>query len=156
MIGPMPSTVITLRQLSSLFASVSISSVTVSIRSSSCRQSPTRSLMMRTMRGEKTSVRENVRQQMAKETLSLPDDDAALQEKAANLIDHCGAFADKARPYPVQCLQIELLIGFGLKRVVGRCRPRPRHEHLENHSCVPAETASHFTSWPSAASSRAT
>jgi hypothetical protein len=25
---------------------------------------------------------------MAKETLSLPDDDAALQEKAANLIDH--------------------------------------------------------------------
>jgi hypothetical protein len=32
MIGPMPGTVITLRQLSSAFASVSISSVTVSIR----------------------------------------------------------------------------------------------------------------------------
>jgi hypothetical protein len=42
---------------------------------------------------------------MAKETVSLPDDDAALQEKAANLIDHCGPFADKARPYPVQRLQ---------------------------------------------------
>jgi putative ABC transport system substrate-binding protein len=34
----MPGTVITLRQLSSLFASVSISSVTVSIRSSSCQR----------------------------------------------------------------------------------------------------------------------
>jgi hypothetical protein len=37
MIGPMPGAVITLRQLSSAFASVSISSVTFSIRSSSCR-----------------------------------------------------------------------------------------------------------------------
>jgi hypothetical protein len=45
---------------------------------------------------------------MAKETLSLPDDDAALQEKAAYLIDHCGPLGDKARPYPVQRLQIEL------------------------------------------------
>jgi multidrug efflux pump subunit AcrB len=35
MIGPMPGTVMTLRQLSSLFANVSISSVTASIRSSS-------------------------------------------------------------------------------------------------------------------------
>jgi len=39
MIGPIPGTVITLRQLSSLFANASISSVTVSIRSSSRRQS---------------------------------------------------------------------------------------------------------------------
>jgi hypothetical protein len=44
---------------------------------------------------------------MAKETVSLPDDDAALQEKAANLIDYCNPFADKARPYPVQRLQIK-------------------------------------------------
>jgi ABC transporter substrate binding protein len=36
---------------------------------------------------------QNVRPQMAKEMQSLPDDDAALQEKAANLIDHCGPFA---------------------------------------------------------------
>src|SRR5262249_10473317 len=56
---------------------------------------------------------QNLRQQMAKETLSLPGDDAVLQEKAANLIDHRGAFANKARPYPVQCLQIELLTGLG-------------------------------------------
>jgi hypothetical protein len=48
MIGPMPGTVITLRQLSSLFANVSISSVTPSIRSSSCRQSLVRSATMRT------------------------------------------------------------------------------------------------------------
>ena len=57
MIGPMPGTVMTLRQLLSLFAKVSISSVTVSIRSSSCRQSLARSATMRTMRGERTSVR---------------------------------------------------------------------------------------------------
>ena len=57
MIGPIPGTVITLRQLSSLFANVSISSVTASIRSSSCRQSLARSATMRIMRGERTSVR---------------------------------------------------------------------------------------------------
>ena len=57
MIGPIPGTVITLRQLSSLFANVSISSVTASIRSSSCRQSVARSATMHNMRGESTSVR---------------------------------------------------------------------------------------------------
>jgi hypothetical protein len=51
MIGPIPGTVITLRQLSSLFATVSISSVAVSIRSSSRRHSLLRSTTMRTMRG---------------------------------------------------------------------------------------------------------
>jgi hypothetical protein len=38
MIGPIPGTGITLRQLSSLFANASISPVTVSIRSSTRRQ----------------------------------------------------------------------------------------------------------------------
>jgi hypothetical protein len=46
MIGPIPGTVITLRQLSLLVATVSISSVTVSIRSSSRRQSSARSATM--------------------------------------------------------------------------------------------------------------
>ncbi len=57
MIEPMPGTVMTLRQLLSLFDKASISSVTTSIRSSSCRQSPARSATMRTMRGDRTSVR---------------------------------------------------------------------------------------------------
>ena len=101
MIGPIPGTVITLRQPSSLFANVSISSVTGSILSSSCRQSLARSATMRTIRGE-TSVRgEDVGQPLAKEAQSLPDDDAALQKKAANLVDYRGPFADEARPYPV-------------------------------------------------------
>src|SRR5215467_8066701 len=65
---------------------------------------------------------------MAKETLSLPDDDAALQEKAANLIDDGCAFANKARPYPVQCLQIELLIGLGWNKA------RRRSLHGLGHS----------------------
>jgi hypothetical protein len=50
---------------------------------------------------------------LAKEPQSLPNDDAALQEKAANLIDHGSPLADKARPHPVQRIQIELLIGLG-------------------------------------------
>src|SRR5262249_51891995 len=70
----------------------------------------------------------NVRQQMAKETLSLPDDDAALQEKAAYLINHCGPFADKARPYPVQRLQIELIISLGWNKA------RRRSLHGLGHS----------------------
>src|ERR1700746_1479727 len=65
---------------------------------------------------------------MAKETQSLPDDDAALQEKAANLIDHCGPFTDKARPYPVQRLQVELLIGLGWNKA------RRRSLHGLGHS----------------------
>ena len=118
----MPGTVITLRQLLSLFANVSISSVTISIRSSSCCQSPARSLTMRTMRGERTSVRfaKMSDNKMAKETHSLPDDDATLQKKAPNLIDHCGPFADKARPYSVQRLQIQLLVGLGWNKASRR------------------------------------
>ena len=64
---------------------------------------------------------------MAKETRSLPDDDAALQEKAANLIDRGGPFADKARPYPVQRLQIELLIGLGWNKARRRSLHGPGH-----------------------------
>ena len=53
----------------------------------------------------------------------MPDDDAALQKKAANLVDYRGPFADEARPYPVQRLQIQLLIGLGWNKA---CR-RPLH-----------------------------
>src|SRR3981081_863185 len=114
MIGPMPGTVITLRQLSSLFASVSISSVTVSIRSSSCRQSPARSMTIRIMRVDSKSGRlarmsgSNWRRKRS----PCRNDNAALQQKTAHLIDHCGSLADKARPYPVQRLQIQLFICF--------------------------------------------
>src|SRR5215469_18195010 len=65
---------------------------------------------------------------MAKQPQSLPDNDAALQEKTANLIDHCGPFADKARPHPVQRLQIELLIGLGWNKA------RRRSLHGLSHS----------------------
>ena len=53
----------------------------------------------------------------------MPDDDAALQKKTANLVDYRGPFADEARPYPVQRLQIQLLIGLGWNKA---CR-RPLH-----------------------------
>ena len=96
MIGPIPGTVMTLRQLSSLLAKVSISSVTASIRSSSCRQSLARSATMRTMRGERRSVRLARMSGSAwrRKRSPCPDNDAALQKKAANLIDHCSSVAD--------------------------------------------------------------
>jgi hypothetical protein len=53
----------------------------------------------------------------------LPDDDAALQKKAANLVNYRGPLADQARPDPVQRLQIQLLIGLGWNKA---CR-RPLH-----------------------------
>src|SRR6476646_847117 len=114
MIGPMPGTVITLRQLSSAFASVSISSVTVSI--SIIELPPVAGKITddayHAWRKRVRSLGQNVGQQLAKEPRSLPNDYAALQEKAANLIDHGGPLADKARAYPVKRLQIELLIAF--------------------------------------------
>src|SRR5215831_21391935 len=115
MIGPMPGTVITLRQLSSLFASVPISSVTVSIRSSSRRQSLARSATMRAMRGERTSVRlarmsgSCWRRNRSPCRTTMP----RFQKKATNLIDHRSSLADEARPHPMQRLQIQLLVGFG-------------------------------------------
>ena len=54
----------------------------------------------------------------------MSDCDAALQKKAANLIDHCGPLADQARPDPVQGLQIQLLVGLGGNKA--SCRPLHR------------------------------
>jgi len=54
----------------------------------------------------RSPVDQDVRQHLAKETQSLPDDDAPFQKKAAHPIDHCGPLANQARPDPVQCLQI--------------------------------------------------
>src|SRR6202451_1578116 len=62
-------------------------------------------------------------QRLAKEAQSLSDDDAALEKKAANLIDHCGPLADQARADPVQRLQIQLFVGFGWNKA---CRSRRR------------------------------
>jgi hypothetical protein len=41
----------------------------------------------------------------------------------SSLVDHRGPFADEARPYPVERLQIQLLIGLGWNKA---CR-RPLH-----------------------------
>jgi hypothetical protein len=57
----------------------------------------------------------------------LSDDDAALQKKAANLIDHCGPLADQARPDPVQRLQIQLFVGLGWNKACSRPLHRLGH-----------------------------
>ena len=43
-----------------------------------------------------------------------------MMPRAANLIDHCGPFADQARPDPVQRLQIQLFVGFGWNKACRR------------------------------------
>jgi hypothetical protein len=57
MIGPMPGTVISRLQAASSWANAVISADKPSIRSSSRRQSPASSSMMRIMRGDSTSAR---------------------------------------------------------------------------------------------------
>jgi hypothetical protein len=41
----------------------------------------------------------------------MADWNAALQEEATDLIDHGGALTDQARSYPVQCWQVQLIVG---------------------------------------------
>ena len=53
----------------------------------------------------------------------MSDNDAALEKKAANLIDYCGPLADQARAHPMQRLQIQLFVALGWNKA---CR-RPLH-----------------------------
>src|SRR5258706_1371681 len=112
MIGPTPGTLISRSQPASCRAMASISSDSRSTRSSSRRQSPARSSIMRNMRGDRTSGGvARMRQLGAQEPLSLPHRNAALQQEGADLIDDAGALADQPLPHPVQGLQVELIRG---------------------------------------------
>ena len=43
-------------------------------------------------------------------------------QRGADLIDNAGTLADQTLPYPVQCLQVELIGGLGRQNfIVGRC-----------------------------------
>ena len=57
---------------------------------------------------------------MAEEAKPLTYRNAMLQEKAADLIDHGRSLADEARSYPVQRLQIELIVGLHRNAACGR------------------------------------
>jgi hypothetical protein len=63
------------------------------------------------------------RQLGAQEPLSLPHRNTALQQESADLIDDAGALADQPLPYPVQCLQVELIGGLGRHKL----HRRPLH-----------------------------
>ena len=60
---------------------------------------------------------------LAKEAKPLAHRDAALQKKAADLIDHSCPITDQARSYAVQRLQIQLIVGLHRNAA---CR-RPLH-----------------------------
>src|SRR5258705_9847980 len=122
MSGPMPGAVINWRQLSLPCARTSISSVMCLIRSSRRRQSLLRSSMILIMRGDNTFAAfcQDVRKLLAEEAKPLTYRNAVLQEKAADLIDHSRPLADQARSHPVQCLEIELIVGLHWNAAGGR------------------------------------
>ena len=70
----------------------------------------------------------------------MSDDDAALQKKAANLIDHGGPLTDKTRPYPVQRLQIQLLVGLSWNKA----SRRPLHQGISEIILVPPHSQSRW------------
>src|SRR5437868_2037840 len=81
------------------------------MRSSSRRQSPAKSSITRTMRGERTlhgvvRMRGN---STRKNSCPLPHRNAALQQEGADLIDDAGALADQSLSHPMQRLQVELI-----------------------------------------------
>ena len=120
---------------------------------------------MRTMRGDRTSVRlarmsgSAWRRKRSPCGTMMP----RSRRKPRNLIDHCGPLADQARPDPVQRLQIQLFVGLGWNKA---CR-RPLHRlghgmSISEIILVPLPNGLEyaggtcFTSWPRALSSRAT
>ena len=62
----------------------------------------------------------DVRELLAKEAEPLTYRNAMLQEKTADLIDHCRSLADQAGSHPVQCLQIKLIVGLHWNAAGGR------------------------------------
>ena len=165
MIGPMPGTVITLRQPSSLLANVSISSVTGSIRSSSCRQSPARSATMRTIRGERTSVRlarmsgSAWRRKRSPCRTMMP---RSRRKPRIWLITAVRSLTRRDRTRCSACRSSCSSVLAGTKRVVGRCTASATLWASRKSFLCPCRNGfayvggTCFTSWPSAASSRAT
>jgi len=103
-IGPTPGMLISRWQLASCFANASISLDTLAMRSSKRRQSCTSSLMRLSILGDSASDFE-----LKISGSALPHSDAALKQKAADLIGHAGALPHQARAHAVQCQQIHLL-----------------------------------------------
>src|SRR5215510_3477382 len=100
MIGPTPGTVITRWQASSCSTSDSMSADTAAMRSSNRRQSWTSSAMRLTILGDSAARHPELKYGRA---------DAALDQGAADLIDHPRALADEARAHAMQSQQVHLL-----------------------------------------------
>src|SRR5262249_29755269 len=110
MIGPTPGTVITRWQAASCSASASISADTAAMRSCNRRQSWTSSAMRLTILGDSAPVfKLRMSGRLAQRHHTLPHGDAALDQKAADLIDHPRPLADEARAHAMQSQQVHLL-----------------------------------------------
>jgi hypothetical protein len=81
--------------------------------SSSRRQSPARSSIIRIMRGDRRPGGEDDRQLRAREAQPLAHRNPALQQEGTNLVDDAGALADQPLAHPVQRLQVELVRSLG-------------------------------------------
>src|SRR5262245_15431625 len=110
MSGPMPGMLISRSHPESCLASSVISPDNSSMRSSSRRQSSAKPLMIRIMRGERTSGGvARIRQLRPQQPLPLANCDDAFQQESADLIHNAGALADEPLTHTMQGLQVELI-----------------------------------------------
>src|SRR5262249_25978113 len=89
------------------------------MRASRRRQSADRSSRMRTMRGERTSVRVARMPGNSTRRKRSPYRDATLQQEGADLIDDAGALANQPLAHAVQGLQVKLVGGLGRHELHG-------------------------------------
>src|SRR5215831_18978507 len=91
------------------------------MRASRRRQSADSSSMMRTMRGERTSVRvaRMPGSSARRKRNPCPDRNAPLQQEGADLVDDTGALANQPLAHAVQGLQVKLVGGFGRHELHG-------------------------------------
>src|SRR5260370_21399919 len=109
--GPTPGICWSRRQAASLLATFSRSSLKLSICSCRCFHSCQRKSNKRRMgRQSLVGVLQNLRHLPAQAGRPFPKADPALQQESPNLIDDARAALDQPLPYPMQSLQVELVL----------------------------------------------
>src|SRR5215472_9936835 len=111
MIGPMPGTVIRRAHAGSFSTKRVMSADKPSMRSSSRRQSPATSSIMRIMRVG--ALGKDARQFGAQKAQPLAHLNSALQQEGTNLVDNAGALPDQPFAHPMQRLQVKLIRRLG-------------------------------------------
>ena len=141
MMGPIPGTLISRPQPASWRAMASISFDKPSTRSSSRRQSPAKSSIMRTMRGDRTSGGVARMRGSSPRKKRNPWRQVAAQQEGADLIDDAGALADQALLQfgAVPADQADPRSSSPQTSSLDVAPPRRSPPHRESHSSCPLE-----------------